>query len=527
MVLSQLPLTVIVGCVALAAPVAWPGLLLEPLFQISLLIHALLFVLCWVVPWKRLPPVATLSIPAGDVIALVLSRTGAIEFLPGLIILLIFPVIWLASSGRYPKSAVLLSFLVPLVMGVVPILLGLTRATASQVATTVLIALMLLAVALTVHFVTAILFLQQRKLERKDAELQRLLDSSTKNEALLKTILETIDVGITAIDGSGEVVLRNRQQQAFERSSPGLERADIGKQRFELFGQDRKTMLPEDRMPVSRAMRGETFADYRVWAGRGTNALALSTAARGIRSESGDFEGSVIAYTDVTSLVETVAATDELLSTVSHELRTPMTSILGNLELAQDARDAQTASVHVDVAFRAAERLMELVSDLLASNSTMLRIYPRETDIAGLIGSVIDSVSPQAATAGIELTTDVPAPLWTHADPLRMGQVLDNLLSNAIKYSPHGGKVAVRARAEDGLLTLDVRDTGMGMTSPDATKVFDKFFRTATAVGSTIPGTGLGLSITKAIVEGHHGTISCRSAVGQGSTFTVKLPTAV
>lgn len=524
MVLSQLPLTVIVGCITLAAPAAWPGLLGEPLFQVSLLIHALLFVSCWVVPWERLPSVATLCIPAGDVIALILSRTGAIEFLPGLSILMIFPVIWLASSGRYPKASVAVSFLIPLVMGFVPVLLGLTKASATQLTTTVLIALMLLAVALTVHFVTATLFSQQRTLERKDAELQRLLDSSRKNETLLRTILETIDVGVTAVDATGQVVLRNRQQEVFKRSAMGPERAGVSGRTSVLFGQDRRTVLPEDKTPLTRAVRGETFADYRIWAGEGTDARALSTAARSIRTPSGDFAGAVIAYTDVTSLVETVTAADELLCTVSHELRTPMTSILGNLELAQDARDAEAASAHVDAAFRAAKRLMELVSDLSLSTSAMMGVHPRETDIAGLIDSVVDSISPQAATAGIELTTDVPAPLWTHADPLRMGQVLDNLLSNAIKYTPNGGRIALRARTENGQLTLDVRDTGMGMTPPDASRVFDKFFRTETAVGSTIPGTGLGLSITKAIVEGHHGTISCRSTVGQGSTFTVKLP---
>jgi signal transduction histidine kinase len=536
MVLSQLPLTVIIGSIALAAPAVWPGLMDEPLFQVSLLIHAVLFALCWVVPWKRLPPVATLSIPAGDVIALILSRTGAIEHLPGQSILMIFPIIWLASSGRYPKASVTASFLIPSIMGFTPVLLGLTPATATQMATTVLITLMLLAVALMVHFTTATLFLQQQKLEVKDAELQRLLDASRKNETLLTTILDTIDVGITAIDGTGHVVLRNRQQEVFRRSAMSPERAGTHEQTVMLFGQDRTTVLPKDRTPIPRAVRGESFADYRIWAGEGSNARALSTAARTIRSESGQFAGAVIAYTDVTSLVETVTAGDELLSTVSHELRTPMTSILGNLELAQDAGTAgaagaagaaQTVSAHVDAAFRAAGRLMELVSDLSLATSAMMRVHPRETDLAGLIDSVVDSISPQAATAGIELTTDVPAPLWTHADPLRMGQVLDNLLSNAIKYTPTGGKVAVRARTEDGQLTLDIKDTGMGMTPPDASRVFDKFFRTETAVDSTIPGTGLGLSITKAIVEGHHGTISCRSAVGRGSTFTVRLPIQV
>lgn len=524
MVLIQSPLTVIMACVAAAAPAAWPGLLDQVLFQVSLLVHALLFVLCWVVPWKRLPPVATLSIPVGNVLALMLSRTGAVDFLPGLSILMIFPVIWLAASGRFPKSAVLLSFAVPLVMGLAPFLLGSARITATQLTTTVLMALMLLAVALTVRFVTATLFLQQRQLERKDRELLSLLDSSKESENLLKTVLDTIDVGITAVDATGRVVLRNRQQEVFERSTASPARSDNDEDGFTLYGQDRKTRLPEDRMPVTRAVRGEVFADYYVWAGEGTGARALSTAARGIRTGSGDLAGAVVAYTDVTSLVETVVAKDDLLATVSHELRTPLTSVLGNLEFAQEQTDLHAARHYVDIAHRGAERLVELLSDLLASNSAAMTVHPRETDIAGLIASVVDSVSSQATAANIEIRTDVPAPLWTHTDPLRLGQVLDNLLSNAIKYTPEGGMVAVRARTEDGHLRLDVRDTGMGMSPLDAERVFDRFFRTDSAWASTIPGTGLGLSITKAIVEGHHGEISCRSQPGRGSTFTVSLP---
>jgi signal transduction histidine kinase len=264
-------------------------------------------------------------------------------------------------------------------------------------------------------------------------------------------------------------------------------------------------------MPLTRAVRGETFADSYVWSGQGPSARVLSTAARRISSASGSFTGAVIAYTDVTSLVETLTAKDELLATVSHELRTPLTSIMGNL----------------DIAYRASERLTELLSDLLSSNSVAMTVHPRETDIAGLIDSVIDAVSPHAAAAGIAIRTDVPAPLWAYTDPLRMSQVLNNLLSNAIKYTPEGGEVVVKARNDDGQLRLDVRDTGVGMSSPDAARVFDKFFRTDSAWASTVPGTGLGLSITKAIVEGHHGEISCRSEIGQGSTFTVRLPSLV
>jgi signal transduction histidine kinase len=119
---------------------------------------------------------------------------------------------------------------------------------------------------------------------------------------------------------------------------------------------------------------------------------------------------------------------------------------------------------------------------------------------------------------------DVCAPLWADVDPLRIGQVLDNLVSNAIKYSTAGGAVKVSARAEDGRVLLQVEDSGIGMTAADAGQIFTRFFRSPAVREGSIPGAGLGLSITKAIIEGHGGTISCSTLPGQGTTFTVELP---
>jgi signal transduction histidine kinase len=105
-----------------------------------------------------------------------------------------------------------------------------------------------------------------------------------------------------------------------------------------------------------------------------------------------------------------------------------------------------------------------------------------------------------------------------------MSQVLDNLVSNAIKYSPNGGDVVVSLGSEGANLVCRVSDTGMGMSDKDQAEVFTKFFRTGNVRNTSIPGVGLGLSISKAIVEAHGGTIQLRSALGHGTTFTVRVP---
>ncbi|MGP4031564.1 sensor histidine kinase [Pseudarthrobacter sp. 1C304] len=241
----------------------------------------------------------------------------------------------------------------------------------------------------------------------------------------------------------------------------------------------------------------------------------------------GSLERERAASEELAGLATALAAKDSLVSTVSHEFRTPLTSIIGNLDLVlAEAEDLSPAAERrIEVAQRNAERLLALVSDLLVSADSALDVHPRRTDLAGLVEASLGSAQAHAEASRVTLATDVPGPLWAHADPLRISQALDNLVSNAIKYSP-GGTVRVSAGCEDGRVLLHIADNGMGMTADDAGQVFTRFFRSPAAREGAIPGVGLGLSITKAIVERHGGSISCRTQPGRGSTFTVELPAA-
>ena len=102
--------------------------------------------------------------------------------------------------------------------------------------------------------------------------------------------------------------------------------------------------------------------------------------------------------------------------------------------------------------------------------------------------------------------------------------MLDNLVSNALKFTPSGGSVEVRLRAEEGLAVLELEDTGLGIPEEEQERLFERFFRSSNAMESAIPGTGLGLTITKAIVERHGGTIEVESAANAGTTVRVRLP---
>jgi signal transduction histidine kinase len=524
--LCQLPVTVILAVLAIAAPAVWPTLVESPVFIAAIIMMVATFLGCFLIPWERLPPNAYLVIPILDMVVIGLARNGAVPAVAGLGVLAIFPVIWLSSSDKFPRTTVLLSFFGPLIIGIPTLFQKFPKISPSDIATAILLPLMMVAVSLAIRFASANVRLQRLRLEEKDAELRELLVESRNRERLLKTILDTTDVGIVAVNAQGQKVLVNDQQKTFRQAAapPGVVQPLEAEQL--MFGQDRVTPLPLDKRPIRRAVAGETFADYLVWMGEGAAQRAVSTAARIIRNDDGGFSGAVIVYTDVTGLVDALSAKEELISNVSHEFRSPLMSVVGNVDLVLDEADGLSPdSVHrLEVVQRNAERLLALVSELLVSASAVLAVHPRRTDLAGLIENSIGSVQAQADASNVSLATDVPAPLWAYADPLRIGQALDNLVSNAIKYSPDGGKVTVSARRSDSWVQLKVQDTGMGISEEETSRIFTRFFRSKAARQAAIPGVGLGLSITKTIVERHGGDISCESKPGAGTTFTLTLP---
>ena len=520
----QLPLAVAVAIIAVTAPLLHPELLQSGLFLAGLLLHVVLLAACLMIPWHRLPEGALLAIPILDFVAIGLTRNGAVDILQGLGALAAFPVVWLAASGLMPAISGILSFLGPFLIVAFPQLMNVTT-TSSLMVETLLLPTMALALFLIMRIFGLQVRMQRMELGRKAEEVLKLEAERSSRERLLTAILDTVDVGVLAIDTEGKVLLTNRQQQLFQRTAASPEDGD----ELRFSGSKGSTPLPEARHPIRRATDGESFSNNLLWLSDGESQRAVSTAARPMTNPGGEFTGSVIVFNDVTDLVKALTVKEDFVSNVTHEFSTPLTSILGHLDLVLESRDALSPAVResLSVARRNAERLSILVSDLLSAASASINLHAKPTELAGLLTSRLHSARPHAENAGINLVSEVPERLWAIADPLRMGQVVDNLLSNAIKYSPDGGDVTVRARAGKNTVLLEVEDSGIGMT-PDETKlIYGRFFRATSARESAIPGVGLGLAITKAIVEGHGGTIRCASSPGAGTTFTVTLPTSV
>ncbi|MDQ1595282.1 MAG: two-component system, OmpR family, phosphate regulon sensor histidine kinase PhoR, partial [Arthrobacter pascens] len=388
-----------------------------------------------------------------------------------------------------------------------------------------LLPVMMLGIGVSVTVMTLSMVRQQRDLEDKDTQLQGVLDGSKRQERLLNTVLDTVHLGVLAVDAGGNDILMNRKQRAHHRLASPADNADPNESQLLVFAPDRTTPVPVEQRPVRRAVLGEKFTDYLVWLGTGDEQRAITTSARPMTDQDGNFAGSVIVFSDVTELVDALAAKDDFVSNVSHEFRTPLTSILGYVELLLDDDElTEDQRGPLDIIQRNSERLLTLVSDLLSSRSGQLIISPHAVDVADLVRASISSAQPRATESGIRLRADAPERLEAHVDSARISQVLDNLVSNAIKYSPDGGEVTVSLRAQDRNVVCSVSDNGMGMSEQDQKEAFAKFFRSDAVRNSAIPGVGLGLSISKSIVEAHGGTVSLRSEKGQGTTFTFAVP---
>ncbi len=219
------------------------------------------------------------------------------------------------------------------------------------------------------------------------------------------------------------------------------------------------------------------------------------------------------------------------LANMSHELRTPMNAIIGFTSLLADDRSLELSDRHrenLERVSRNARDLLELINnvlDLSKIEAGRMDIYSEPVDVADLLARTVAVVEPlkQDGSVRINLVSEDGLPA-IRTDRTRLQQVLINLLSNAVKFTPKGEVTLAARRAGDGLISISVTDTGIGIDEADLPKIFEEFRQVGTHDRSARTGTGLGLAITRRLVEMLGGEIDAQSQLGTGSTFTLTLP---
>jgi len=221
---------------------------------------------------------------------------------------------------------------------------------------------------------------------------------------------------------------------------------------------------------------------------------------------------------------------DEFLATLSHELRTPLNAVLGYARMMRmQTVTAEKARTALDVIERNATSLKQIIEDVLDVSRIVagrLRLNVEPVDLGGIVRESIATVMPAADAKGVRIET-VIEPLSTSisGDPDRLQQIIWNLLANAIKFTPRHGKVQLRVARVNSHVEVTVSDTGRGISEDFLPYVFERFRQADASFSREYGGLGLGLAIARQLTEMHGGTITASSGgLGQGSTFTVKLP---
>jgi signal transduction histidine kinase len=255
---------------------------------------------------------------------------------------------------------------------------------------------------------------------------------------------------------------------------------------------------------------------------------------RGLADQLGLVLESARLRADQAATVQRLRELDEMKSDfvaiTSHELRTPLSGIRGFVDMLRrrgsdltiDQRDE-----YLSIVLTQTDRLIRLVEDLLVVSRVeagKLSLEPTEVEVRQLLEQVTNGLGEGAASVRIEEGTD--APVRMVADPNRLIQVLTNLVHNAVKFSPAGATVALRWRTPaEGTVSFDVVDRGPGIPESEVDRVFERFHQRESSLTHT-EGFGLGLYISKLLTQAMGGWIDVTSAVGEGSTFTVTLPSA-
>ena len=364
-------------------------------------------------------------------------------------------------------------------------------------------------------------------------ENAQLYDEVSKGKTYIENLVENAGDAILSTDVEDRILSWNRGAEAI-----------LGYGKEEIVGKHLSILLPPERFQELADMRAKVklsgaLRDIEVQGKRKNGVMIyLSLSVSPITDAEGKIVGFLRVAKDITEkrryeqrLKELDQLKSDFVSNVSHELRTPLTAIKGSVDnmldgLTGDLNEKQSRYL-VRVKSNA-DRLARLINDLLDLSRIEAGIKLKRTNL-GLVTmarEIAESLRPLAAEKLISLeieSGDNSVTAW--ADPDRISEILMNLLGNAIKFSPAHGTVTLSIeRNGDQWAKVSVADTGPGIPSDEAKRIFDKFYQVSQPEQQKAMGTGLGLVIAKTLVELHGGKIWLESEAGRGSTFCFTLP---
>ena len=344
----------------------------------------------------------------------------------------------------------------------------------------------------------------EQEISELRAELERRTEEGGAQASLLSQVLATVRQGIIVVDHDDTIPYFNPAAATLIRPGSTL-------------GQ----LSPHSLQSLVRAARTDGKPAERL--------LELDRPHRLLTAVATPIEGGgrvLVVVVDVTEARRIEAVRRDFVAAASHELKTPVASMVASAETLQLAlaRDPATAERFAQQVERSARQLAGLVTNLL--DLSRLEAKPEaaeEVVLDRLIEEETAAFGERAAEKGVQLTVETsPAIVLGTASDLALA--LRNLVDNALRHTPAGGEVKVVITHTPEGVRLDVVDNGEGIATRELPRIFERFYRVDAARSRATGGTGLGLAIVRHVVEAHGGRVEVRSALGEGSMFSIHLP---
>ena len=345
------------------------------------------------------------------------------------------------------------------------------------------------------------------KFNAMTSELKTLFQEVRLQAEELNSILASVREGLCVLDGEARIVLSNASfRRVVQNDQPE------GKHYWEVL---RSSKFAEIIKKATAVKAG--IVDELVLADRTYSCSVSYLPSR---------ERYVVTLHDMTEAKTLEKITKDFVVNVSHELKTPLTAIKGFVETMEPAAGPEIRP-SLEIIKRNTDRLIAIVGDLLVLSEleeTGARLKKEDVDVRMLAENIVRIFEKPAGDKGLALAVEAGPDLpRLKADPYELERLLVNLVDNAVKYTDKG-RVTVRLAAAGDRFTIEVKDTGIGIDAEHLPHVFERFYVVNKSRSKKLGGTGLGLSIVKHIVLAHQGTISVKSGLGEGTSFTVSLP---
>ena len=338
--------------------------------------------------------------------------------------------------------------------------------------------------------------------------------------ALLDATMNSMREGVVIVDQEMRIItLNSAANETFQGVDGKLDNLRLSE----------LTRNPSIHEAFRAAVNNGEHAEVKVEMRRGDRRIFDLRVAPLRFMSAGRSRGAIGVFFDITQIERLERVRQEFLSNVSHELRTPLTAIIAFVETLEEGaiEDSDNNRRFLTVIRKNAERMHNLINDILELSSIeagIVTVEPRQVRLAAVIEDISNAVAARTDARKITLQNEVPHDVHVYADARRLEQMLTNLVDNAIKFNREGGEVAIRHRITDTHDSINVIDTGDGVSSEHIERIFERFYRIDRARSRELGGTGLGLAIVKHLARAHGGEATVQSMPGEGSTFTIELP---